>query len=130
MPEGGVYYAGLHLLDRQMVDREERDCGNVDDLELDERDGRLRVTALVAGPGVLLRRLGGRRLGTWLERFIAKDPDSAEHPAVIPFTKVSDIGSRITLAVDAEELATARTERWVRDHVIAHIPGSSHDASQ
>jgi sporulation protein YlmC with PRC-barrel domain len=130
MPEGGVYYAGLHLLDHQMVDRDRRDCGKVDDLELEERDGRLRVVALVAGPGVLLRRFGRRRLGTWLERFVAKDPDNADQPAVIPFTKVSDIASRIVLAVAAQDLATERTERWVRDHVIAHVPGSNQRAAE
>jgi sporulation protein YlmC with PRC-barrel domain len=130
MPEGGVYYAGLHLLDRQLVDRNGLDCGKVDDLELEERDGQVRVRALVAGPGALLQRTGRRRLGRWLQRFVARDPDGEGEPVIIPFSRVAEIGSRIVLAMDADGLATQRTERWVRDHVIGHIPGSRHDAAE
>jgi sporulation protein YlmC with PRC-barrel domain len=130
MADAGVYYAGLHLLDRQMVDRHGLDCGKVDDLELEERDGVVRVQALVAGPGVLLQRVGRRRLGRWLQRFVARDPEGDAEPAIIPFSRVAEIGSRIVLAVDADALATQRTERWVRDHVIGHIPGNGHDAAE
>ena len=52
-------YAALSLLDHQMVDRTGRDCGKVDDLELDlTDDGDLVVTHLLAGPGILAERLG------------------------------------------------------------------------
>ena len=36
----------------------------------------------------------------------------------------------VDLALDADDLATFAVERWTRDHVVAHIPGSRHDASE
>ena len=37
---------------------------------------------------------------------------------------VRSIGSVIDVELDAEVIATFDDERWVRDHVISHIPGS------
>jgi hypothetical protein len=124
---GRVLYAGLHLLDRQLKDRHGRLCGKVDDLELTVgEDGPPYVAAILAGPGVLAQRLGRRRFGRWLEAFIASSAPSGDDPARIPMSSVSDIGATIALAVDADELATGATERWVRDHIVGHVPGSSH----
>lgn len=59
----------LHLLDRQLVDSEDRLLGKADDVELTERDGALVLTGLLTGPAALLGRLGGGRtrsvLGLW-----------------------------------------------------------------
>ena len=65
---GRVLEAGLHLLDRQLVDRDGRLAGKVDDLELElpEGGGPPLVTAVLAGPGALGRRIGGR-LGAFVE---------------------------------------------------------------
>lgn len=42
---------GLSLLDHQLIDREGRNCGNADDLELDlEEPGGPRVAAILTGP--------------------------------------------------------------------------------
>jgi sporulation protein YlmC with PRC-barrel domain len=121
-----VLLAGLHLLDRQLVDRDGRLAGKVDDVELtlDDRTGDLRVTALLSGHGSLLRRFGSRRLADWME-----DRQQAEHGehSRIPIDRVAEIGSAIRLGVAHEELATFDTERWVRDHVTSHIPGSRHE---
>ena len=76
---GRVLYAGLELLDRQLRDRHGRLCGKVDDLELERspETGELYVTAIVAGPGALLQRMGRRRLGGWIERAnrLVNDPE-------------------------------------------------------
>ena len=122
---GRVLSAGLDLLDRQLVDPEGLMAGNVDDLELELRDGGPpEVVAILAGPGALARRLGGR-LGAWMaaahDRL--KDPDQ-EGPARISFGVVAGIGSQVDLTVGRKELDTFEFERWVRDHVIAKIPGS------
>ena len=128
---GRVLHAGLQVLDRQLVDRTGRLCGKVDDLELTEPDeqGRLYVAAVLSGPGALLARTGHVRLGTWLRRVTAFAlPGDRDDPVRVPFNRVADIGNHITLSLDAEEVATFAGERWMRDHVIGHIPGSRHDA--
>ena len=133
MPAGRVLYAGLQLLDRQLVDRENRLCGKVDDLELGDADehGSLHVTAILTGPGALLARTGHRRLGDWLrERVGAAFPSEREDPVRIPFGQVADIGNHVTLSMDSEQAATFAFERWVRDHIIGHIPGSNVDAPE
>jgi hypothetical protein len=121
---GRVLWAGLELLDRQLVDRNGALCGNIDDLELSDpnADGNVFVEGIVAGPGVLLQRLGARRLGRWLERMMATMDDGRR--SVVSASLISDFGSAVTLAIDAEELATAAAERWWREHLIEHIPGS------
>jgi hypothetical protein len=49
---GRVLEAGLHLLDRQLVDSDGRLAGKVDDLEIElPEGGSPLVTAILAGPG-------------------------------------------------------------------------------
>jgi sporulation protein YlmC with PRC-barrel domain len=128
MTAGRRLYVALKLLDRQMLDRNGRPCGKVDDLELEPlvEGGPLHVTALRAGPGTLLTRLGARRAGRWLERVAAISSDGPGDPCRIPIQDVRDIGNHLTLSVDASELGTHLVERWTRDHLIEHIPGAEH----
>jgi hypothetical protein len=125
MATGRRLDAGLHLLDRQLVDRDGNLAGKVDDLELTESDdGPPRVTAILAGPGALAGRFGGR-LGHWLEDISNRLREGDENrPARIPFGLVADIGNLIRLAADRTELETDRVERWVRERVIGRIPGA------
>jgi hypothetical protein len=126
-------YAGLHLLDRQLKDRHDHLCGKVDDLELGPLGdgGDLYVTGLYTGPGALLTRLGMPKIGAWVRRAITGDEVGSESDeTLVPFAKVRDIGDHLTLGLDAEELATHDAERWTRDHVVAHIPGSDRDAAE
>lgn len=126
-PLGGrVIDAGLELLDRQMLDREGRMAGNVDDLELLWRSGQgpPRVTAILAGPGALARRLGGR-MGRAMAAAHERLQDSdLEGPARIDFGVVAAIGSDVRLTVDRDAVGTMRFEAWTRDRVITRIPGS------
>ena len=129
---GRVYHASLDLLDRQMRDRAGVECGNVDDLELTRSaDGKIYVTALLAGPGVLCYRLGRRRLGTWIQRAHQRTgfADQADHTRV-PIELAYNIAASIDVAVDRADLATSALERWTGDHIIGHIPGSDHRAHQ
>jgi sporulation protein YlmC with PRC-barrel domain len=131
MERGRVLFAGLSLLDRQLLDRSGRRCGKVDDVELGKPDehGRLHVTAILTGPGALLARTGRQRLGAWLRDHAARTfPSDRDDPVRVPFARVAQIGSHVTLSLEADELATFAGERWARDHVVAHIPGSDHDA--
>jgi len=129
---GRELYAGLHLLDRQLIDRDGRLCGNVDDLELTSTpDGTVYVSAVISGPGALWYRLGRHRIGGWLRwRVAAAMGTEKPDPVRIPIGKVSEIASALTITVDQPDLASSAAERWVRDHIIGHIPGSRHDADQ
>lgn len=117
-PAARVLWAGLDVLDRQLLDREGRMCGNVDDLELGEpdEDGRVFVTAVHAGPGALLQRMKRYRLGRWLSAAAGVEP--------IPIARVADIGVHVALSLEEDEVPTFGAERWARDHVVAKIPGS------
>jgi sporulation protein YlmC with PRC-barrel domain len=119
--------AGLELLDRQMVDVRGMMAGNVDDLELrfpDGSPGAPFVTAILSGPGALSRRIGGR-LGDWIASVDERLHAPGEHgPARISFGVVGAIGSQIDLTVEREHLDVMRFEDWVRDRVIARIPGN------
>jgi len=129
-PTARTLWAALQLLDRQLRDREGTLCGNVDDVELsyDEDERTLYATAILSGPGRLARRKGRRRLGDWLVAFIASTTDTGRDPSRIPFRSVRKFGPVIDLAIDAGDVASFATERWVRDHVISHIPGNNHAA--
>ena len=132
MSSGRVLHAALHLLDRQLRDREGRLCGKVDDIELVcADDGQVYVSAVLSGPGHLLYRMGRRRAGTWLGKLTTHIERSAlDDPGRVPWQRVSSIGSTVDLALDGHDLATFAVERWMRDHVVGHIPGSRHDADE
>ena len=132
MTGGRVLHAALHLLDHQLRDRNGRLCGKVDDLELERTDdGTIVVTAILSGPGHLLYRTGRRRVGSWLGKLTTHvERSSLEDPGRIPYDRVSAIGTTVDLALDADDVATFAVERWTRDHIVAHIPGSRHRAHQ
>lgn len=120
--------AGLSLLDRQIIDRDGRLSGKVDDLELTppegDEGGPPVVTAVLAGPGALARRLRGS-LGAWLESVYSRLHPSAEPgPARIPFGVVKEIAATVGLSVPKSDLELSQFEAWTRDHLIGRIPGA------
>ncbi len=125
MAQGRRMWAALKLLDRQIVDRDGRLAGNVDDVVLTDVDGQLMVTGVRTGPGALVYRLGGKRMGQWLRRM----HDVLDgHDGVVPIGQVSSVGNHVTVALEGNDLPSERHEIWFRDHVIARIPGSNHAA--
>ena len=123
---GRTMDAGLHLLDRQLIDRDGRLAGKVDDLELElpEGGGPPTVTAILAGPGALSRRIGGR-FGAWLEAVANRlRGGDDQRPARVSFGVVKRIESAVDLSVAKAELDTNRLEAWTRDHLIGHLPGA------
>jgi len=132
-PAGRRLLLGRQLLDHQIVDRDGRLAGKVDDVELtlpeDRDDGRPVVTALLSGRGALASRLGGPlgRLASVLSRRILPDPCDADPDAPdgrIWLGDVTDLGNHVTVAVDAADLATDAVEQAVRRTFVDRIPGA------
>jgi hypothetical protein len=118
--------AGLELLDHQVLDVEGRMAGKCDDLRFafPEGGGVPYVDAILAGPGALESRIGGR-LGRWLASIHTRIQDrNARGPASIGFGVVKRLGSAIELSVPREDLDVMRFEAWARDRVISRIPGA------
>lgn len=122
---GRTIDAGLRLLDRQLVDADGMLAGKVDDLELAvPTEGAPYVTAILAGPGSLSRRIGGR-LGAKIEALHRRlHPSEAPGPASVSWGVVHEVGSSIRLSVGKGSLPVNTMEQWTREHVIDRIPGS------
>jgi hypothetical protein len=126
-----VIDAALELLDRQLIDCNDKLAGNVDDVEIalpdgwpdDGADELPVVTALLSGPGVLAERFGGR-LGHGWAAFHKRIHPGTSGSGAIAMAQVREIGSAIRLGLPCEELASDRMEDWFRCHVIAKIPGA------
>jgi sporulation protein YlmC with PRC-barrel domain len=118
---------GFDLLDRQVLDRDGHPVGKVDDLELARTgDGAWYVAALLVGQQAL-----GRRIGGWLGGLIANiahrlSTAADPHPTRVPYDLVDAVNSAVHLSVRRELLPDAPLEDWLRDHLIARIPGARH----
>ena len=120
---GRLLRLAVQLLDRQLVDRDDLMCGKVDDVEIVVTDdGAAHVAALLSGPGVLAGRMGHRRFGAWRERMESALESPGHRSTRIPMTDVRRIDDAVHLSVPRDRLASMGTERWVRDHVIGHLP--------
>jgi hypothetical protein len=111
------------VLDQQVVDREETKMGRVDGLVLEIREGRPpRIDHLEMGAVVLARRLSPRLekwVDGWRRRFGVRKV--ARYKA--SWSDVLELTSyHLKLDVGALDTPTFDWERWLRDHVIEHIP--------
>jgi sporulation protein YlmC with PRC-barrel domain len=99
------------LLDLPIIDKDERSCGIVDDIELSGSAGKeMRIEALLVGPGAYQARMPGWLF--WLTRKIAGD-----RMARVPADQIAEIGSVVKLKSKAEELGLHEVEdkvgRWI-----------------
>jgi hypothetical protein len=109
--------AVLHLMDRQVVDRDGRMVCKVDDVELtihaDQHPaGSWEVTGLLAGPPALVPRYGGR-LGRVLEenwRRLGLQERDRLKPWRIPLALVAELGSGVTLLAARDGLLERQTD--------------------
>lgn len=100
------------LLDLQIIDRDERSCGVVDDVELAGEPGKeMRVEALLVGPGAYEGRMPGWLF--WLTRKIAGD-----RMARVPADEIAEVGAVVKLKSCAEELGLHQVD----DEVAKWIP--------
>lgn len=119
-PDGRGVDAQLHVLDRQMLDRDGVPVSTVDDVEITgvevgvpvDHSSPPTVSALLVGAAVLPRIFGGHMpRSRW---------DS------IPWHDVLRLGTVIELGVHADDLDATWLERWFRDVIVARIPGGRH----
>lgn len=90
--------------DLQIVDKDGRNCGICDDIELEGAPGEaLTLRALLVGPGAY-----ARRLPKWVHRLIAFV--AGQGLARVRWDAVEKISGRIYLSVTAEALGLRRTE--------------------
>ena len=105
--------AVLHLLDRQVVDRDGRMVCKVDDVELTVApDGAWEVTGLLAGPPALVPRLGGK-LGDTLQeswRRLGLQEGNRLVPWRIPLALVADLGSGVELLAARDGLLQRQSD--------------------
>jgi sporulation protein YlmC with PRC-barrel domain len=112
------------VLDKQVVDREERRMGKVDGLILAVEAGKPpRVLAIEQGAATLARRLHPR-----IERFVravgAKLYREEGGPARIPWSSVRDVGIDLEVDLAAEESRVYAWQDWLRRKLIGRIPGA------
>ena len=92
------------LLDLPVVDKDERSCGVVDDVEFEGRAGMdTRVKALLVGPGAYRGRMPG-----WMFRVVKLI--AGDRMARVPADEIIEIGSVVKLRSRAEKLGLHKSE--------------------
>ncbi|MCW2800663.1 MAG: hypothetical protein JWQ70_2135 [Aeromicrobium sp.] len=119
----GTLDGQIDLLDRQIVSADGLMIAKVDDIELEERaDGTLIVSAFLAGPGALGRRLGGSLeyivVNTWT-RLSGRD-----EPRRIDYSHVKGIDTVIAVDERRRTIWPDDLEAWVRTRLIDALPGA------
>ena len=107
---------GLELVDRQLLDSEDRRCGNVDDLALEGGPGeKLEVVAIFSGPGAWRRRAGlVGRFAAWI---------GGGRVVRVPWEEVAGVSAHVKLCKRADALGLGRGDDRLRP-LIQRIPGA------
>ena len=119
---GRILDAQLHLMDRQVLDHDGVPVTTVDDLEVSGPALDVEIERGTAPP-VITALLTGSVLGTRI--FGGRPPSS--RLIRIPWEDVADVDVVVRLGVKGEPLDASWVERWIRDKIIARIPGGRHD---
>jgi sporulation protein YlmC with PRC-barrel domain len=107
---------GHAILDRQLLDRDGRRCGNVDDLAIEGGPGEeAYAVAIYVGPGAWRRRGGVLgRLAAWL---------GGERIVRVPWEEVAEVEAHVRLRKAAPEYGLGRGDDRARPWV-GRIPGA------
>jgi sporulation protein YlmC with PRC-barrel domain len=107
---------GLHVLDRQLLDKNGRRCGKVDDLAIEGGAGEApEVVAILVGPGYWPQRAGliGRLAG-WI---------GGGRRVRLDWSDVRKVDSALELKREATELGLGRGDDRLRPY-LDKIPGA------
>jgi hypothetical protein len=121
-PAGRVIDAQLHLLDRQILDRDGVPVSVVSDLELSGVEPGAAIPP-DAAPPTIADLLVGIELPT---RIFGGSPPPSRRMR-IPWRLISEVGTVLRVGVAGDRLDATWVERWVSEHVIGRIPGGRHD---
>jgi sporulation protein YlmC with PRC-barrel domain len=107
---------GLGILDHQLLDKDGRRCGNVDDLAIEGGEGETpQVVAILVGPDYWPGR--ARWLGR-VARWVARGGGVR-----VPWSEVASIESHVQLKKTAPEYGLGRGDDTLRPY-IEKLPGS------
>ena len=108
---------GLRVLDRQLLDKDGRRCGNVDDLAIEGGPGEpAEVVAILVGPDVWRGRAGWvGRVAAWVAR---------GGRVRIPWSEVAEVSAHVQLKKTAQEYGLGRGDDRLRPY-IEKIPGAN-----
>lgn len=112
------------VLDSLLIDRDGEPMGRADGIIMMwQPDAAPRVTHLEVGAATLARRLPRPFQGAmgWLVRRLTL---RTGEPYRIEIGRIVHLGRNIQIDLDATRSPARESERWVRDHIIARIPGS------
>jgi sporulation protein YlmC with PRC-barrel domain len=106
----------LRVLDHQLLDRDGRRCGNVDDLAIEGGPGEApEVVAILVGPGYWGARAG------WIGRVAGRLGGGGR--VRVPWSEVAKVDSAVELNHDATSLGLGRGDDRLRRYV-DRIPGA------
>lgn len=107
---------GLHVLDHQLLDKNGRRCGNVDDLAIEGGPGEVpEVVGVLVGPGYWRQR------ARWVGRLAGWIGGGAR--VRIDWDEVAKVDSAVHLRRDATTLGLGRGDDRLRRYV-EKIPGA------
>jgi hypothetical protein len=112
------------LLDKQLVDRENRPLGKADGVLFEIRaDAPPRLVAIEVGSAAMLRRVS-ERLADAVERLARRLGVGSGEPLRVDPEKIVHFGNDVQVDLDGPRTLAYAWERWLKKTLIARIPGN------
>jgi hypothetical protein len=112
------------VLDKLLVDCDRTPLGRVDGIIFEsDGGGPPRVIEIASGAATLAQRLS-TRAATATHRFCRRIGLSWRKSVQLEWSKIKQIGREITVDEAASKSPLLGRERWLRDHIIRHVPAN------